>query len=139
VRRLPVRVRVRLRSLKNNRVLITSALLNTGFTTNELDIHIPQELAEQLGLWPPPKNAVIEVLDTAGGEVLSYYIPRAVELTVIEEDRTSRTLVCNAIVSLYEKEVLLSDAVIEELEIEILSPRTGIWRFRGEKKKRFSI
>ena len=28
--------------------------------------------------------------------------------------------------------VLLSDAIIEELEIEILSPKTGLWRFKGE-------
>ena len=85
------------------------------------------------------KNTIIEVLDTAGGEVLSYYIPNAVELTVVEKDRSSKTIVCNVLVSLHEKEVLLSDAVIEELEIEILSPKTGIWRFRGEKRPRFSV
>ncbi len=135
---MPVRVRVRIRSLKNNSVVVVPALLNTGFTSDELDVHIPRGLAEELGLWPPPENAVIEVLDTAGGEVLSYYVPRAIELTVVEEDRTSKTIVCNAIISLHEKEVLLSDAVIEELEIEILSPRTGVWRFRGESKTRSS-
>jgi hypothetical protein len=40
-----------------------------------------------------------------------------VRLTVIEEDETSETITCNVIVSLREKEVLLSDAVIEELGI----------------------
>lgn len=33
---------------------------------------------------------------------------------------------------------MLSDAVIEALEIEILSPKTGLWRFRGEGKVRES-
>jgi len=136
---LPVRVRVKLESMVNSKSLVTPALLNTGFTTDELDILIPREIAEKLGLWPPPPNAVLEVLDTAGGEVLSYYIPRSVKLTVLEEDRVSKTIICNTIVSPYEKEVLLSDAVIEELEIEILFPKRGLWRFKGEKHTRESI
>ena len=138
MKRLPVRVRVKLESLRNNSSLVVSALLNTGFTSDELDIHLPRDVAEKLGLWPPPSDASLEVLDTAGGEVLSYLIPRAVKLTVIEEDRVSKSIVCNALISLHEREVLLSDAVIEELEIEILSPKTGLWRFKGEDKVRRS-
>ena len=136
---MPVRVKVKLESLRNNQSLIIPALLNTGFTTDELDIHIPRNIAERLGLWPPPVNSSLEVLDTAGGEVLTYFIPNAVKLTVIEEDRTSKTIICNAIISLHEREVLLSDAVIEELEIEILSPKTGLWRFKGEDRIRRSV
>jgi len=139
VKNLPVRVKVRLRSLRNNSSVLVPALLNTGFTSNELDIHVPKDIASRLGLWPPPKNSSLEVLNTAGGEVLSYFIPNAVELTVIEDDRNSKTITCNVIISLHEREVLLSDAVIEELEIEILSPRTGLWRFKGEDKVRRSI
>ena len=45
-------MRVRLRSLRNGSVVIVSALLNTGFTSDELDIHVPRGLAEKLGLWP---------------------------------------------------------------------------------------
>lgn len=139
MKNLPVRVKVRLRSLRNNSSVLVPALLNTGFTSNELDIHVPKDIASRLGLWPPPKNSSLEVLNTAGGEVLSYFIPNAVELTVIEDDRNSKTITCNVIISLHEREVLLSDAVIEELEIEILSPRTGLWRFKGEDKVRRSI
>ena len=135
---MPVRVRVKLESLRSNNSLVVSALLNTGFTSDELDIHLPRDVAEKLNLWPPPNDASLEVLDTAGGEVLSYLIPRAVKLTVIEEDRTSKSIVCNALISLHEREVLLSDAVIEELEIEILSPKTGLWKFKGEDKVRRS-
>ncbi len=130
---MPVRVRVELKSTRSNRSLTTSALLNTGFTTDELDIHLPRNIAENLGLWPPPSNSSLETLDTAGGEVLSYFIPNAVKLTVKCEDRNSKTIICNAIVTVHEREVLLSDAVIEELEIEILSPKTGLWRFKGER------
>ena len=139
MKNLPVRVKVRLRSLRNDSSVLVPALLNTVFTSNELDIHVPKDIASELELWPPPKNSSLEVLNTAGGEVLSYFIPNAVELTVIENDRNSKTITCNVIISLHEPEVLLSDAVIEELEIEILSPRTGLWRFKGEDKVRRSI
>ena len=88
---MPIRIRVKLKSLRSKQCLIVPALLNTGFTTDELDIHIPKNIAEELGLWPPPANSSLEVLDTAGGEVLSYFIPNAVRLTVIEEDRMSKT------------------------------------------------
>lgn len=135
---MPVKVRARLESLRNNESLEALALLNTGFTSETPDIHLPLPAAEPLGLWPPPPNAVLETLDTAGGEVLSYFTPEAVKLTILEEDKASRSIACNVVISLTEREILLSDAVIEELEIEILSPKTGLWRFRGEDKVRRS-
>jgi len=52
------------------------------------------------------------VLDRAGGDVLSYFIPSAIGLTVVEGGRNSKTIVCNAIVTPHGEEVLLSDAVI---------------------------
>jgi len=136
---LPVRVNVRIKNVVKDIVLTAPALLNTGFTTESLDIHLPCKVAETLELWPPPVDAVLETLDTPGGEVLSYFIPSALDLNVVEVDRLSKTIRCNAIISTYEQEILLSDAVIEELEIEILSPRIGLWRFRGEHKIRTSV
>ena len=89
---MPVRVRVRLKSLRNNRSIIVPALLNTGFTSNVLDIHVPRDIAEKLGLWPPQITRSSSYLILPGGEILGYYIPEAVELTVIEDDRTSKTI-----------------------------------------------
>ncbi len=136
---MPVKVKVKLDSLKSSKSITAPALLNTGFTSNELDIHLPKNIAEKLELWPPPKNSTLEILDTAGGETLSYYIPNAVKLTVIEKDKTSKTITCNTTITLHEPEILLSDAVIEELEIEILSPKTGLWKFKGENKIRKTV
>jgi hypothetical protein len=45
---------------------------------------------------------------------------------------------CDAMISLLEYEVLISDALAEELEIVILAPKTGLWRFRDEDKVRTS-
>lgn len=135
---MPVRVRVKLESVKSGNSVENIALLNTGFTSDELDVHIPKDVAEKLDLWPPPPGSSLEVLDTAGGEVMGYWIKEALRLKVVESDRSSKTLLCNALVSPIEREVLLSDAVIEELEIEILSPKTGLWRFKGEERVRKS-
>jgi len=84
------------------------------------------------------KKLLFGTLDTAGGEVLSYYIPDSLKLQVLINGEVFKEIKCNTIISTFEKEVLLSDAVIEELEIEIISPKTGIWRFKGEKAKRKS-
>ena len=135
---MPVRVKVFIESILSNKRINTLALLNTGFTSEELDVHIPKNLAEKLSLWPPPQNSILEIMDTVGGNILSYVVPRSIRLKVVEDDRESKTLICNAVITLHEEEVLLSDAVIEELEIEILSPKTGYWRFKGEDKIRKS-
>jgi len=67
---------------------------------------------------------------------LSCFIPNTVGLAVVEEDRTSKTVVCNAVVSPHGGEVQLFKVVIEELEIEILSPRSGLWRFIEEQPEK---
>ncbi|MEM3506992.1 MAG: hypothetical protein QW589_02065 [Candidatus Bathyarchaeia archaeon] len=126
---MPVRVKVKLKSKTSE--VVTTGLLNTGFTSLELDILIPKGLAERMNFWPPPEGAILETLDTAGGEVLSYIIPESIELTVLAKNKASKNVRCNVIVSTHEKEVLLSDALIEELNIEIISPKTGIRRFKG--------
>jgi predicted aspartyl protease len=47
---LGVRVKVELRVGKRKKVV--SALVNTGFESEEPDIGIPTEVARELGLWP---------------------------------------------------------------------------------------
>ena len=88
---MPVRVKVKIKSLKGKEV-ITSALLNTGFTSLEPDTLIPKNLAKKLGLWPPPENSILETLDTAGGEVLSYVIPKSVEITILAKTKNCKII-----------------------------------------------
>jgi hypothetical protein len=130
---MPARVRVKIRS--GRREAATAALLNTGFTSLEPEALVPKGLAERLDFWPPPENAILESLDTAGGEVLGYVIPNAVEITILGKSGSSMGIGCNAIISTYEKEVLLSDALMEEAGIEIISPKTGVWRFKGRAEE----
>ncbi|MGQ9543530.1 MAG: hypothetical protein ACUVTM_05545 [Candidatus Bathyarchaeia archaeon] len=95
------------------------------------EVLIPKCLAERLGFWPPPENSVLESLDTPGGEVLSYVVPNSVEVTVLGGGGSSKSFRCDTIISTHEKEILLSDASIEEAGIEITSPKAGVWRFKG--------
>lgn len=137
MRSLPVRVKVRIRAGKVEAA--TSALLNTGFTAEENDILIPKTLAERLNLWPPPPNSIAESVETAGGETIVYRAPEPIDLQVEATGRQTKPIRCRAIVSTHVNEVLLSDSTIEALQIQILSPKKGGWRFRGEEAVRPSV
>jgi len=125
---LGVRVRVLLR--RGDKEIITSALLNTGFESEELDLVLPSQLADELGLRSELGEFVR--LDTAGGPLECAFVEQALELKLLLEDREGPELTCNAIVSPYEREVLLSDAVIEALGIQIISAKSGKWRLKDD-------
>lgn len=63
---MPIRVRVKIKSLKGFKVgetIETSFLLNTGYIRTSPEIIIPIKLAENLGLWPPPNDTVESIYD----------------------------------------------------------------------------
>jgi hypothetical protein len=70
--------------------------------------------------------------------VRNYLIPKALDVYVLTDDRVVGFIKCDAIISLLEYEVLISDALAEELGIVILALRTGLWRFKDENKVRTS-
>ncbi|MEM4971974.1 MAG: hypothetical protein QXE01_12065 [Sulfolobales archaeon] len=53
----------------------------------------------------------------------------ACRVAVIERDKVSKDVESDLVVSPVEKEILMSDALIEELGIVLISPRSGLWRF----------
>jgi len=122
---MPVRVRLRLRSLASNYVIESSALINSGFTTERPQLLIPRRLAEKLGLWPPPPEALIVELATAGGPVRNYLVPESLEVQVVEPDRQSRVVRADAIISNIEDEVLVNDVLSEELGIVLIGIASG--------------
>ena len=102
---------------------------------------MPAKLAEALGFWPTlPGNAVAETYEAAGrSQLMMYYVPGAVEIQAITEDKFSKPVKCALVISEAEREVLLSDKVIDELDIIIESPGRGLWRFRDDVKTRNSV
>lgn len=126
-------VRVRVRILVGRRVIEAVALANTGFETDEPQLIVPYSLLLERGVdvGELGRPNIVEY-DTAGGSVAMYVYPKACMVSVVEPDRSSSEVVADLVVSLYEKEVLMSDALIEELGIIIVSPRRGLWRFTDD-------
>ncbi len=62
---MAVRVKLRITSVSGKEA-ITSALVNSGFEAETPQLLIPKSLARELGLWPPPLEAVLVEVGTAG-------------------------------------------------------------------------
>ncbi|WP_460172737.1 hypothetical protein [Vulcanisaeta sp. JCM 14467] len=124
---MAVRVRVRLRT--GGKEVVTTALVNTGFETERPQVLIPLNLARALSLWPPPENAYLIELGTAGGPVREYVVPDAVRIAVVTNDRETSEVICDAVISHIEEEVIINDKLSEELGIVILAAGSGKWRF----------
>ena len=132
-----MRIKLKVKSLKSSRDVLTSALVNSGFEAETPQLLIPRRLAADLGLWPPPEEAVLVEVGTAGGPVRNYLIPRCIEVSAVTEDRVVGPIVADAMISSYEYEVLISDILGSELGVVILDLR-GKWRFKDEERVRVS-
>jgi hypothetical protein len=130
-----VRVKVRLACQETGKGAVTAALLNAGYETEKPECIVPARLASELDVWPElPKGVRVKSYETAGGPVKMYSLPEGVEAYVITHEGESAKCLCNLVISEIEREVLLSDAAIEALNIVIESPLKGLWRFKGSSK-----
>ncbi|MHA1710357.1 MAG: hypothetical protein ACTSXJ_11115 [Candidatus Baldrarchaeia archaeon] len=128
-------VRVRIEIKHGNVVMGTVALVNSGYETPEPEVHIPLALARRLGLIRESLRST--QYRVVGSEVTTYVLGE-VEVRIVTEDRTSPWIKARAVMVPGEYEVLISDALIEAFEIEVLKPKSGIWKFKGETKTRES-
>jgi len=126
-----IRVKLRIRSLRSNREVVTSALVNSGFEAGTSQLLIPRRLAVELDLCPPPENAYLIEVGTAGGPVRNYLVPSAAEVIVETPDGSVGPVKCDVMISSLEYEVLISDELGAALGIVILDLR-GKWRFSDE-------
>jgi hypothetical protein len=58
---------------------------------------------------------------------------------VLPEDRASKGVLANALINPLTEDVIISDALAEELGIQILYPRRGIWKFSDEESQKQRI
>ncbi len=130
-------MKLRIKSLLSSEEVVTSALVNSGFEAETPQLLIPRSLASKLGLWPPPPQARLIEVGTAGGPVRNYLVPRATEVSVVTSDRCVGPVVSDVMISDHEFEVLISDRLGSELGLVILDLR-GKWRFSDEECVRFS-
>lgn len=130
-------IRIKLKIKSSSREVVSSALVNSGFEAETIQLLIPRSLAAKLDLWPPPFEAQLIEVGTAGGPVRNYLIPDAVEVVAEAGDRSVGPVKCDVMISSLEYEVLISDRLGGELGIVILDLR-GKWRFVDEVKERTS-
>lgn len=124
-------VRLKLRISVKGRSIVAIALLNSGYEAPTPQLLVPIQLARRLGLWPP-EDAYESILDTAGGPLRAWLYPRAGEVSILTEDRESRRVLTDIVVSPLADEPLINDMLAEELEIAVESFGRGLWRFRDE-------
>jgi hypothetical protein len=120
-------VRVRVRVRHGNREVATPALVNTGFEGPEPEIHLPLPLARRLGL--SLEGARSERYAVVGGEATALRLGRVLVILDVEAAMASEA---EAVCVPGEYEVIVNDALAEALGIEIVAPRRGPWRVRGE-------
>mgnify|MGYP001773257820 CR=1 FL=1 len=136
-----VRVKLRIRSrFEPVKEVITSALVNSGFEVDTPQILIPIKLAKELDLYSKLIEARIESYATVAGPVRVYVLPSSLEVWLVEPDRETDKVVCDAVISDTEAEVLISDYLAGELGIIVEDFRKGIWRLSSDPpdKKRSS-
>lgn len=125
-------VRVRIRIVRNNIVIETSALASSGYEAETSQLLIPIKLAELLNLWPPTLDLDESTYETAGGPIRVWISHNACKVVVIDQETRSPEVIADIVISPIADEVLLSDKLISELQIALEDVGMGLWRFRWE-------
>lgn len=128
--RVPIEVR------RGDRIVRSPALVNSGYEAEEPEIHVPLALARTLGFGLEGLKS--ERYRVVGAEVAAYVLGRVL-VRVRTEDRSSEWVTAVAVSVPGEYEVILSDAAAERLGIEIVKPKSGLWRLSGEPGLRESV
>ena len=114
-----------------NRELITPALLNSGFISPESALAIPERCALELGI-KLDEIKYLEEFETAGGSILMGIVPEEAHIKIFVPDRDTSWIKCYLVINRYINEVLISDSLIDELNIQVISFRNGLWKFKDD-------
>lgn len=139
--KVAVRVKLRIRSrYEPSREVVTSALVSSAFEVDTPQILIPVRLARELDLYSKLIEARIESYATVAGPIRVYILPSSLDVWLVEPDKETDRVVCDAVISDTESEVLISDYLAGELGIIVEDFRRGVWRLSSDPldKKRSS-
>ncbi len=130
---MAIRVRVRLTTKRSNRSSESTALVNSGYEADEPEVVIPEKLAERLRFLPElPPGTRLEEYESVLGKARFHYLPKALKVAVLTADRKEGPITCDVAIAPGEHEVLLSDKLIDALNLVPERPGVGFWRFRDE-------
>ncbi|MEZ0290286.1 MAG: hypothetical protein ABWJ42_04275 [Sulfolobales archaeon] len=121
-------IRLRLRLRRGDKVLDVIALVNSGYETTDPEILISSQIAEELGVLPllPPGSLVKEYILADGSIARLIKIPKAVAVSVVEEDRVVGEIETGVVISDKADEVLISDKLAGRLGIVALDFAEGL-------------
>ena len=131
-------IRLKLRLKRSDRQVDVVALVNSGYETLEPEVLVPSKIAEELGLLPllPPGSMVKEYVLADGSIAKLIRIPRALKVSIVEEDTVVGDVEASVVVSDKADEVLISDKLAGKLGIVALDFAEGLWCFRDELGRR---
>jgi len=127
-------IRLKLRLSRGERYVDVIALINSGYETSEPEILLPSHIAMELGLLPtlPPGSLYKEYILADGSTTRLIVIPKALKISVVEEDRVLGDVESNAVISEKADEPLISDKLAGKLGIVAIDFGEGYWCFKDE-------
>lgn len=127
-------VRVKVEIEFKNKKIEAVALANAGYETDTEEILLPATLFERY--WKKKGKEVNYV--AAGNKLVTFNDVGKCKVKVIEKDKISEQIIAKLLTSADEKEVILSDALIESLKMVLLKVKGGKWCFKDENIERES-
>ncbi|MGC8850323.1 MAG: hypothetical protein ACP5QI_07610 [Candidatus Bathyarchaeia archaeon] len=130
-----VLVRLRIKT-KYGREATVPAIANAGFESDQPEVMVPREVATSLGLRPRllSTEATAEEYRGASGRRFKAYVLKYgfAKAWVITEDREVGPTDIVLSVAYGERDVLMSDRAIDALNLVLLKPGAGIWKFSDD-------
>ncbi len=123
---------MRLRLKGRRASVVTSALVNTGFESEEPELVIPEKLSEVLELMG---SAIARFRAVARLEASGMRVDERITVELMVEDRDPVVAQANVTILPGEDEVIISDRLASELRIVILDPYGGSWCLSDEMGK----
>ena len=116
---------------------VTVALVNSGFESDTPQLLVPINLARRLGLWDRALvEGRIQLFGTVAGPTRLYILPSSIYVSILEDDYETQPVLSDAVISDVEREVLISDYLAGSLGIIVEDFRNGIWRISTDPNNR---
>jgi hypothetical protein len=119
-------VRVRIRITDEGKSIVIKVLVNGGAESDEPLVVVDPNIASKLGISSEELD-VIEV-ELASGTTHNYITRRKYLVELLDDSTTLSSTHAYIAVDPYLTEPLITDATIDELGIQVISFKRGLWR-----------
>jgi hypothetical protein len=115
--------------------LESTAVLNGGFESERPCLLLPAAAAAKI-LRRMPEDSDRIVAEVAGGTTTFLLACDNLTIRIVTPERKGPAVACDAIVSMGDREILVSDTAIDALGVEVRSFGKGLWKFSDEDRNR---